>query len=124
MPVPASAPRKLPWLLVVLSLCVMGLSLLLMGAPGAAYAEPLQQGGDPTITQIPTDTAGGVFILFEDLESLSSLLRVSMEVDQAGNPVLLIPQQGFTILLRCGDPLCTSRTTQNLPVPYIRISLT
>jgi hypothetical protein len=119
MNTPAAAPRTLPWFLVIFSLCLIAIILLLMGAPGAANAEPLQQAGDPTITQIPTDTADGTFTLIKDLGSFSSTLRMSMEVDRAGNPVILIPQQGFTILLRCGDPLCTNRTTQNLPVPYI-----
>jgi hypothetical protein len=115
MPVPASAPRKLPWLLVVLSLCVMGLSLLLMGAPGAAYAEPLQQAGDPTITQIPTDTAGGVFTLIEDLGTTSVNMRLMMEVDRSGNPVMLFRYTDFSNLLYCWDPLCTNYSRQNLP---------
>lgn len=119
MPVPASAPRKLPWLLVVLSLCVMGLSLLLMGAPGAAYAGPLQQGNVASFTPYPTDLAGGFITLIETVQSDVGVSMV-MEIGPNGNPIILYSVEGNNaVLVTCADPQCMARSTRQLPINYV-----
>ncbi|MBN8592236.1 MAG: hypothetical protein J0M33_10765 [Anaerolineae bacterium] len=103
-------------LLVVVFFGLTAVALLLFANP-SAYAEPLQQGVETTITPIPTDTAGGAFTIVNEAIS-SSLGLPQMDVDSDGNPVILYTVNPFvsgdSVLIWCSDPNCTNRTTTTL----------